>query len=161
MWSQIRTYRNRQSYTALREFALLWITRRSKFARTLGKLNLDPDCHQRKCGISFRITVRDYWMIYRGPDVLALVWFGSYPYPFPWASCLSFLVFLCITGRAKGGREWGRSQIIRQRESLALFRSFNTLCIVYSYVQTEQPPVLTEGYSARMCSVSIYVLSRT
>jgi hypothetical protein len=48
----------------------------------------------------------------------------------PSASCLSFSVFLCVTGRASSGRAgvgWARSQIILRRESLVLHKSFNTL----------------------------------
>jgi len=46
----------------------------------------------------------EYWMIYRGPGCLSVVWFGSSltpSPPLPWASCLSFSVFLCTAvGRA-------------------------------------------------------------
>ncbi len=40
---------------------------------------------------------REYWMIYRWPGFLAVVWFGSSPTPFsplPSESCLS--LFLCL-----------------------------------------------------------------
>ncbi len=61
--------------------------------------------------------------------------FGSSPTPFhaplPSAFCLSFTVFLCVAVRAycreSRGRWWRRSQIIRPRESLVLYKSFNTL----------------------------------
>ncbi len=48
---------------------------------------------------------RDYWMMYRGPDLLAVVWFGSSPPPHPLplqqpASCLSLSVVLCFACRA-------------------------------------------------------------
>ncbi len=52
------------------------------------------------------IKVAKYWVIYRGPGFLAVVWFGSSPAPLPpalpsaTASCLSFAVFLCVAGRA-------------------------------------------------------------
>ncbi len=52
---------------------------------------------------------REYWMIRKGQTLLAVVWFDSYPTPFPpllSASCLSFSDFLCIAGQAywrKGG----------------------------------------------------------
>ncbi len=51
---------------------------------------------------------REYWRIYRGSGFLVVVWFGStHLLPLPWASCLSFSVFLCVAGRAywleKGG----------------------------------------------------------
>jgi hypothetical protein len=81
-------------------------------------------------------------MIYRGPDFLATVWFGSSPSPPSPASCLSFSVFLCVAGPAywweKRGR--GRSQIIRRRGSLVLYKAFNTLCSALSF-----PPPLSTG----------------
>ncbi len=55
--------------------------------------------------------------------------------PFSSARCLSFSVLMRIAGRAywrergDGGRGWARSQIIRSRKSLALYKSFNTLCL--------------------------------
>jgi hypothetical protein len=58
--------------------------------------------------------------------------------PLPPSNCLSFSVFLCVGGlaywreRGKGGR--ARSQIIRPRKSLALYKSFNTLWTRPSYV---------------------------
>ncbi len=45
----------------------------------------------------------EYWMIYWGPGILAVVWFGSsksQPPPPPSISCLSISVFLCVAGRA-------------------------------------------------------------
>jgi hypothetical protein len=41
---------------------------------------------------------KEYWIIYRGPSFLAVVWFGSSPAPppLPSASCLSFSVFLRV-----------------------------------------------------------------
>ncbi len=51
--------------------------------------------------------------------------------PLPRASCLSFSVFLCVAGqtywREWGVMGWSRSQIVRPRGSLVLFKSFNTL----------------------------------
>ncbi len=53
--------------------------------------------------------------------------------PLPSASCLSFSVFRCVAGRAywreteERERGWERSQIIRRRESLILYKPFNTL----------------------------------
>jgi hypothetical protein len=76
---------------------------------------------------------REYWMIYRAPSFLAVVWFGSsptpFPIPFPSASCLSFSVFLCVAGRACW-RERGRARGAKSydhRESLALYKLFTTL----------------------------------
>jgi hypothetical protein len=68
-------------------------------------------------------------MIYRGPGFLAIVWFGSSPTPLP-LSCqriVSLPSLLVTDGRE--GRGWGRSQIIRRRESLVLYKSFNNLCL--------------------------------
>jgi hypothetical protein len=76
---------------------------------------------------------RAYLVIYRGPNFLAIVWLGSSPN-------LSFSPISKLdprhTGRLRnrttcwqerGKRGWGRSQIIRRRESLVLYKSFNTL----------------------------------
>jgi hypothetical protein len=67
-----------------------------------------------------RVSLREYWIIYRGPALLAVVWFGSFPTTSPppvrmWG----------------GGGVVGRSQIIRQRESLVFYKSFNTLWFFY------------------------------
>ncbi len=66
-------------------------------------------------------TTREYWMIFRCRMIRLLPNHLS-------ASCLSFLSFpMChrpsLVTR-EGGRR-GRSQIIRHRESLALYKSFN------------------------------------
>ncbi len=73
---------------------------------------------------------REYWMIYRGTGILAIVWFSSPPSP-----SLRRKVSLCsqsysvsrveLTGGRWGRKGWGRSQTIRPRESLALHISFN------------------------------------
>jgi hypothetical protein len=75
---------------------------------------------------------REYWMIYRGPGFLGVVWFGSSPTP--------YLPFQLAEGRPGTKKEdWEREttcwremersrRIIRQRESMALCKSFNTLC---------------------------------
>ncbi len=78
---------------------------------------------------------REYWMFYRGASILAVVWFGSPPTPSP--PPLSSASFLfgpssCVspvelTDRRVGRRGWTSSQIIRPRESLTLYKSFNTL----------------------------------
>ncbi len=59
-------------------------------------------------GVGDTSLVRQYWMIYRGPGFLAVVWFGSTPTPFSLllsATCLFFSVFLrlCVGGRAYWG----------------------------------------------------------
>ncbi len=51
------------------------------------------------------VETREYIMYYRGPGFLAVVWFCSFPLPFPHllsASCLSFSVFLCVSGKKIG-----------------------------------------------------------
>ncbi len=76
----------------------------------------------RWCCVEEKESTRDYWMIYRGPGFLAVVWCGSFfthiiP-PFPPASRLSFYVFLCVASRVKltdgrrwaGGRWWERAK---------------------------------------------------
>jgi hypothetical protein len=69
---------------------------------------------------------REYCRNFRGPGFLAVVWFCSPPFS---GSELSFSYFLCVAGRAcwrkKGGGGGGRSQVIRPRESLVLYKSFN------------------------------------
>jgi hypothetical protein len=77
---------------------------------------------------------REDSMIYRGPGFLSVVWFGSTPIRFPLlpsGSCLSFSVFCVsprmsslLTGEAEGGLGAKSPQ-----ESLALYKSFNTLCL--------------------------------
>jgi hypothetical protein len=54
---------------------------------------------------------------------------NSPPLPPLLASCLSFSVqFFCVTPVRGEGRGRGKSQIIRQRESLVFFNWFNSLC---------------------------------
>ncbi len=87
-------------------------------------------------GIMFRNwerpSHREYWMIYRGPGFLAVVWFGSSPNPPPLprqqAVSLSRLP-LCRRSRLLMRRRgWGRSHNIRRRDSLVLYKSFSTHC---------------------------------
>ncbi len=80
-------------------------------------------------------TRRKCWMIYRVPGFLAVVWFGSSPTLFPLSrqqvvslSPSSYVSPVEPTHWGGGGMWWGRSQIIRRRESLVLYKSFNTLC---------------------------------
>ncbi len=78
---------------------------------------------------------REYWMIYRGPGFLSIVWFCSshVPPPSP-ASKLSLFLRLpgcCRSSLLTGEGGTGgpvKSQIIRRRECLVLYKSFNTLC---------------------------------
>jgi hypothetical protein len=80
---------------------------------------------------------------------LAVVWFGSSPTPSTSISKLDRR----HTGRLRKGdnlRGWGRRQIIRRRESLVLYKSFNTLrsCEIHiinfghNCVQDSQKPKL-------------------
>jgi hypothetical protein len=69
-------------------------------------------------------------MIYRGPSILAVVWFGSYPTPSPRQRLVSISPSSCVVaGRtywreSGGGGGLGRSQIRWWRESLVLYKSF-------------------------------------
>jgi hypothetical protein len=78
---------------------------------------------------------REYGMIYRGSSFLAVVWFGSCLIPL-WYLFSVFLWFACRAywREREVGRGWGRSQIIRRRESLVICKSFTTLwCILLHY----------------------------
>ncbi len=72
-------------------------------------------------------------MIYRGPSFLAVLWLGSSPIPFLPHSLSKLSLFLSLPVSPawllmeERGRGWARSQIIRLRESLALYNSLNTL----------------------------------
>ncbi len=75
---------------------------------------------------------------YRGLGFLAVIWFGSSPNPFPpsTVSKLSLFLSLSVCCRPSLLREWGgwrgeaRSQIVRPRESLDLYKEFYTLWCV-------------------------------
>ncbi len=69
-------------------------------------------------------------MIYRGPGFLAVVWFGYSPVR---KLFLFFSLLVCVAGWAYWLRGWERSQILRRRESLVLFKWFNTPWVL-SYV---------------------------
>jgi hypothetical protein len=67
--------------------------------------------------------------------------------------CLSFSPFLCVASRAytdgRGGRRgWAWSRIIQPQESLALYKSFITLCYAPGRL-----PVNTLYFSTRLSSV--------
>ncbi len=68
----------------------------------------------------------EYWMIYRGPGFLAFVWFGSSPTPSPPPPTVSKPdrrhTGTCYLERVAKG--WARSRIMRQQESLGLYKSF-------------------------------------
>ncbi len=66
-------------------------------------------------GIAERGLPRKYWVIYKGPGLLDVQWFGSPPSPVSKLSQFSW--------------GWERSQIMRRRESLVLYKSFSTLWV--------------------------------
>ncbi len=83
-------------------------------------------------------------MIYRGPGFLAVVRFCSsltlvFSYP---ASKLSFLLSPAVCHRSSllTRERGGRSQIIRQRESLVLCKSFYTLWLSHITVRRSKQP---------------------
>ncbi len=82
----------------------------------------------RKIGLIIR-NGREYWMIIEDQTFLR----SYYPAPCPPPSPLSpsFFIFLCVelTDERRGERV-GVSRIILPRESLALCKSFNTLCVM-------------------------------
>jgi hypothetical protein len=60
-----------------------------------------------------------------------MIWLLPHPFSPPVNSCLLFLMSPFELIDRRGGKGWwGRSQIIRQRESLVLYKSFNFLCSV-------------------------------
>ncbi len=76
--------------------------------------------------------IKEYWMFYRGPGFLAVVRFGSSPLPLQSTSCHSSSV-LCIVCRRSNlltGEGGGKDQVIRPKESLVLYKSFNILWIM-------------------------------
>ncbi len=76
-------------------------------------------------------TSKEYWMIYRGPGFLSVVWFGSLLTPFPTHQQLVSLsqYFYVSPVELAEGREWTRSQILRPRVNLVFYKSFYSLCI--------------------------------
>ncbi len=81
----------------------------------------------------YSMCAREFWFIYRGPDFLAVIWFGTLPNPFLLSR--QQVVSLSVFGRAycrERGRGSARSKKIRLRQSLALYKSFNTLWCVLS-----------------------------
>ncbi len=72
------------------------------------------------------------------------------------ASCLFFSVFLCVADRAhsltgKGWKGWGWSQIIRQWESLVLYKSFSTLWVIVFQKITLTSKLILPGTDSWQC----------
>ncbi len=42
------------------------------------------------------VSTREYWIIYRGPGLLVVVWFGSSPIPSPSSPLCKLSLFLCL-----------------------------------------------------------------
>ncbi len=95
------------------------------------ELSLEAYAHllyEKKLNFNCWFDNREYWMmIYRGPGFLAVVvWFYDFPPPsphFPLSSqqvSLFFSLPVCRRSSLHAGGGWGRSQIIRRRESLVL-----------------------------------------
>jgi hypothetical protein len=98
--------------------------------------------------------LREYWMIYRGPGFLAVVWFGSSSFPAtPFPSHVSKLdgdtqedweretTFWRERGREGG---WVRIRIIRPQKSMmvVLYKSFNTLWLSPYNIRTSRDRLL-------------------
>ncbi len=82
--------------------------------------------HLRAHLVYLKHRVREYWMIYRGPGFLAVVWFVSFP-PFS----------VSKLDRRRTGRLWKRDTLLTGEgwmgrrstaRNLVLYKSFKTLC---------------------------------
>jgi hypothetical protein len=87
---------------------------------------------------------REYWRIYTGPGFIAVLWFGSSLTPSaPLPSAIVYLSQSFVPRLSSFRFFWGggaTSQIIWPWESLALYKSFNTLCCTPSF-----PPMVVHG----------------
>jgi len=85
-------------------------------------------------------------MYYRGPGFLAVVRFGSVPTSSPspvsksTADTQEDFERETTCGRESGREGWGRSQIIRRRESLVLYNRLNALWCHPPYSEFLTPP---------------------
>ncbi len=90
---------------------------------------LRRQCYNAKFGTIVKTS--EYWMIYRGPGFLAVIWFGSSPTDLPHlpsASCPSFSVFLHVCRRSslltwEGGRGWEAKSNDREKAWPSINRS--------------------------------------
>ncbi len=90
-------------------------------------------------------TARRYWMLYRGPGFLAVVYCDCMPHPAPFHQLARPATYK-KTGKKKqlahGIREGGgglrSSPIMRPQESLVLCKSFTTLCPRFTTCVIEQ-----------------------
>ncbi len=97
-------------------------------------------------GLPIILLLREYWMLHRGPGILAIVWFGSSPSlppPFPSVSSTSDTqedwereTTLLTSDGGKGGGGVGQgAESYKQQENLFLYESFNTLCFCWTRIQ--------------------------
>jgi hypothetical protein len=122
-----------------------------------------------------KYRIKEYWMIYRRPGFLTVVWFWLLPPPhFPLQIIQYSLYQMVFGGGAKScdGEKawlsidhsilsvrdslWGRSQIIRQRESLLLYRPFNTLCIGWSFGEEPNHTMVRKPGPLKFIQYSLY-----
>ncbi len=74
------------------------------------------------------LPIREFWMTYRRPGFLNVVWFVSSPNPFLSKRYAGRLRKRYPSCWRKGGEGMGEKPIIWQHESLVVPKSFNTLC---------------------------------
>jgi hypothetical protein len=93
------------------------------------------------------VSTSEYKMIYGGPGFLAVMWFGSSSAIYDLSlldSCQSARPASSDSKETKNERQladgrgsgqwWGRNLILRGRESLVLYKSFNTLWFLHTYL---------------------------
>ncbi len=73
------------------------------------------------------MPIREYYIIYRGPGFLMVVWFGSSPPPSPPSPVSKLSLFLSIPVSCRSSILTGGAKLMRPQENLALHKSFNTL----------------------------------
>ncbi len=104
------------------------------------------------------LYTREYWIIYRGPGFLVVVWFDYCATPFSSKSSTNRGHIGSMRKREKqladgrGGREWGRSQIIRWQENLVFYKSFNTHCCTQNYKFLYSFKTIKDTYYCKCCA---------